>query len=606
MGSQRIYPPLDRLDELHSTPSEAEIALARFLDNQLPHGWEIFLKPKINFSRPNIVIFNPQSGLMFFECVDKKPEEFKLIEGSKRSKNGISDFDFFMHVEDGLPILNPIEKLIRHRRDVIEIYIPEIAEILSKEFKFIKLIKLGLYFHNSTTEIAQKYFPIPKNRCTVFGRDAFEVGNRYKVVPSFYRDYYRYFTDSILQSITDLLKPPTHEANISEGITLTKEQRQHANPAPKVHQRLRGGAGSGKSLVIAHRAANIASKGRSVLIVTFNITLCNYLRSLMQKTMISFDMGLVEIIHFHGFCRNIMLDNYHPWPKDRTGTDFWRDEVPSIVKKLIDKSKTDNHRKYDAVLIDEGQDFNKNWYDVLTQVLTENNELLLAADKKQNVYRIDLSWISRGMKGTQFRGPWRELKTGKRIPRLIAEQANKFAEIFLPECDTEPIHEDPQTSLQFEPHIIWRNVAGIDDAISGSIKAIKWLLYKKYKPGDIVCLTHKHSDGIKLVELLEKSNIEVNHIFSADGPKKRLKRSFVVGDDRVLACTIHSFKGWESQNVIIIPPYAQQSSGINTEEDYLMYTAMTRTMANLIVFNINPKYNSYGEGWPNTEEWLTT
>ena len=45
------------------------------------------------------------------------------------------------------------------------------------------------------------------------------------------------------------------------------------------YRRIRGAAGSGKTMVLAHKAAKLMTEGKSVLVLTFNITLVNYIRS---------------------------------------------------------------------------------------------------------------------------------------------------------------------------------------------------------------------------------------------------------------------------------------------------------------------------------------
>ena len=51
--------------------------------------------------------------------------------------------------------------------------------------------------------------------------------------------------------------------------------------------------------------------------------------------------------------------------------------------------------------------------------------------------------------------------------------------------------------------------------------------------------------------------------------------------------TIHSFKGWESRNVIIIIPE-------NKKIDFQLYAALTRVRENLIVINQNKRYQKFG------------
>ena len=49
-----------------------ELTLARYLDNNLPVEWEIYLQPYLNGDRPDIVIMNPNVGMMIIEVKDYK------------------------------------------------------------------------------------------------------------------------------------------------------------------------------------------------------------------------------------------------------------------------------------------------------------------------------------------------------------------------------------------------------------------------------------------------------------------------------------------------------------------------------------------------------
>ncbi|UXZ08815.1 hypothetical protein F1B95_08645 [Clostridium perfringens] len=61
-------------------------------------------------------------------------------------------------------------------------------------------------------------------------------------------------------------------------------------------------AGSGKSLVLAERAVNALNRTKSeVLILTFNITLRNYIKYRLNMVRKKFDWSKFEINHFHFF-----------------------------------------------------------------------------------------------------------------------------------------------------------------------------------------------------------------------------------------------------------------------------------------------------------------
>ena len=60
--------------------------------------------------------------------------------------------------------------------------------------------------------------------------------------------------------------------------------------------------------------------------------------------------------------------------------------IPDIVKTMISNGYNAKSRKYDAILIDEGQDYHKSWYDTLSKFLSHNDEMLFVIDEKQNIY----------------------------------------------------------------------------------------------------------------------------------------------------------------------------------------------------------------------------
>jgi len=49
------------------------------------------------------------------------------------------------------------------------------------------------------------------------------------------------------------------------------------------YRRIKGPAGSGKSLILAARAAELLGEGKEVLVVTFNITLLHYLMDIAVR-----------------------------------------------------------------------------------------------------------------------------------------------------------------------------------------------------------------------------------------------------------------------------------------------------------------------------------
>lgn len=596
----RIYPTWEQIDTLKAPLTEGEYTFAEYLDNYLPDEWEIYLQPYLNGDRPDVVLLHPNIGMVIYEVKDWNLNIYKSEQeyfyNQKRKKN-ILYYKSYVKDSDNnwQDIPNPIKQIERYRNNLM-LYLPELGGYIDDNYKRLAILKVGIYFHNSTTEQAQKFVPNYKEKyCLVFGKNMLQKEYLSNIVPDVKMHQSYFMNTKWADDIRFWLKPPLHSVEQGQQIKLSPEQKRHINPSPKQHQRLRGVAGSGKTLVIAQRAANLASEGKKILVVTYNITLWHFIRDAISRARYDFKWEQFEFNHFHGFCKNYLSENDIPFPKSDNSPDEFLDEViPNLIMTNIKNNKNRNNRKYDAILIDEGQDYTKSYYDMLCMFLTSNDEVFLVTDEKQNIYSRDLSWIE-NMKGTKFRGRWRELKESFRLPLPALKQANIFSKQFLPDVGLIP--EGTKGQTLFDPHLIWVNLKSIELPLNNIHKAVDWLTKKQnIHPSEIVILFPTHVEGLEAKKYFETKNIKVNDVFEEEVGNKKHKHSFWMGDSRIKMSTIHSFKGWELTNVILVTPDNEKYPNL----DYLMYIALTRTRENLVVFNRIEKFKSYGEKWPST------
>ncbi len=597
----RIFPNWEQLNNLKVSLTDGERTLANYFDKYLPKEWEIYIQPYFNGDRPDIVLLNPHIGIMVYEVKDWNLNLYWSEKYTRKNNNKIITFyKSFVRDQTGnsQPVVNPVKQVERYRSNLLR-YMPQIADSIDANKKKLGVFRMGLYFHTSTTEQAKRFIPNHKEKnCILVGQELLLKEDIFKIVPDVNRDKSYYMEKSWADSIRFWLKPPYHSMEQEQKIDLSPEQKKHINPSSHKHQRLRGVAGSGKTLVIAQRAANLASQGKKVLIVTFNITLWHYIRDAVSRARYGFEWERIEFNHFHGFCRNFLMEN-NIVVKYNEEDDYFDETIPNLVMSTLNQKKNCKNRIYDAVLIDEGQDYAQSYYDVLCAFLSDNDEVLFVTDEKQNIYSRELSWIDK-MSGTKFKGRWRELNKSYRLPLLILREANRFAKLFLPKVGivAEPV--DRQTKIGvakdklINSHLLWRNLHSYDKYQDKIFDAYTWLTEKKnIHPSEIVILVSTHKEGMKLVERFKKNSIKVNHVFEGDKSTYKNKHSFWMGDGRLKISTIHSFKGWELLNVIVLTPYDDSNKNI----DYLMYIAITRARENLIVFNRLDKYTAFGESW---------
>lgn len=595
----RIFPTWEHINSFKTPLTPGELRLAQFLDQTLPIGWEIFVQPFLNGDRPDLAILNPKVGLMIFEVKDWQPglyhtREKTISENGKPSKIK----QYYVTDNRGInAIPSPLAQLERYRANLINLYLPQVGEEIDFNPKNLSAFRIGLYFHNMSTAQARQLVHIRPVTCSVFGIDWLDQDHLSELVPDWDRKVSLSMKPDWEKDIRFWLLPPKHMLEMGQTIRLTDEQKRHVEPAPHQHQRLRGVAGSGKTLVVAHRAARLAEQGKRVLVVTYNITLWHYIRDFISNAPHRFPWDLIEFTHFHGFCRNYLSENNIPWPTGDSD-DAGLAMAPQMVLEGMQAGKNAKSRSYDAILVDEGQDFEKLWYQTLCEFLTENDELLFVADERQNIYRRDISWID-SMEGTRFRGRWRELKASYRLSKTLAEKANLFAATYLGQegIALEPAPNDLFSSM--EPHLVWDNLKGneILQWKSRIEQAFEFLTHTQtIHPQDIVILVPTHEDGWELVRMFKAKGVETNHVFKDEKKKHHHKKSFWMGDSRLKVSTIHSFKGWELLNVILLTSVSARPD--DDSLDRVIYTAVTRSRQNLMIFNRHARYISFGEAWP--------
>jgi hypothetical protein len=149
-----------------------------------------------------------------------------------------------------------------------------------------------------------------------------------------------------------------------------------------------GPPGSGKTLILVHKAVFLRlyrPETRNILFVCHNVALVNYVKRLLSEKKVGFGAEGVEVCHFYELCSKILGEEIRFDSEDK-------DYYSLVVDKTLARLKT-GELKYDAVLIDEGQDFTPAMGKVIMNLLDpDTNNLTVALDEKQTVYGGDPFW----------------------------------------------------------------------------------------------------------------------------------------------------------------------------------------------------------------------
>jgi hypothetical protein len=141
-----------------------------------------------------------------------------------------------------------------------------------------------------------------------------------------------------------------------------------------------GPAGSGKTLLAIQIARRLAEGGRRTLLTCFNKALGEYLRS-STRGVANLDVG-----HFHELAdrlaREAGLDL--PGAGVEPGSPYFERELPD----LLARAAAELGPRYDAIVVDEAQDFREWWWPPLLALHEDPaaGPLYLFADDNQNLY----------------------------------------------------------------------------------------------------------------------------------------------------------------------------------------------------------------------------
>ena len=143
--------------------------------------------------------------------------------------------------------------------------------------------------------------------------------------------------------------------------------------------RVMGTAGSGKSLVVQSFMEKEAEQGKRQLFLCFNRLLAEKRKAIWFNG--HNDSSVIQT--FYGFCSDFLTSHglsldYQKMFKE--GTTFWQDVLEQVMSLDIDETWM-----FDTLIVDEGQDFQEDWYEIAKLFLKEDASVLWLEDKEQKL-----------------------------------------------------------------------------------------------------------------------------------------------------------------------------------------------------------------------------
>lgn len=322
-----------------------------------------------------------------------------------------------------------------------------------------------------------------------------------------------------------------------------------------------GPAGSGKSMLAADKARRLAREGYRTLFVCFNQRLAT---TLMHELAEADAPAGLEVTTFHRLCERlgtaagVLPDRPAPIPPE-----WWDTTLPRALEQAIEALPNE---RFHAVVVDEGQDFERGWLETLDFLLHEPGEdvLWVFHDPGQALYRDDVVG-SMGLDRLELHENWRN-------PESVAALAARF-------------YVGGETIAPFRDEGLRHRVIEADPG-GGTIEALRKVLHaltedEDVVPWDIVVLGGRSATESDVWKTRRFGNVVLaNEALHDDGSSRGLPPEDVPEEpsDAVLYESIRRFKGLE-RPVVVLVELPEETRRM----DALLYVALTRATTQLVV-----------------------
>lgn len=301
-----LIPNIEKAKAAKQKPTEGEIFLLEFLATHFDEQVEVYFQPCFNGDRPDIVLMSPKAGVIIIEVKDWNLDLYSVDERNKWAVNLPSGKQ---------SVKSPFSQVFAYKKNFFDIHVNGLLEKSLKNDTFFKMIKTYVYFHHGNKFAIELLYQSHLDRLRDESReneDSFKQKqidfDRYerrreginRAKRKFERDLSlslhktnikkisfpitakeSAFDQSVYHEFKRLLNPPYHYASEGKPPEYTEKQKRLIQSTPNSRVKICGLAGSGKTVILAGRAVNAHKRhGGKVLILTFNITLRNYIHDM--------------------------------------------------------------------------------------------------------------------------------------------------------------------------------------------------------------------------------------------------------------------------------------------------------------------------------------
>lgn len=570
----------------------------------------IYLNPDINGTTTDFIIIRPNVGVIVISIFEEDLAKCK-VNKDDRWLIDVEDTDGKIHT-----IQSPFTALENSQNLIIE-NIKEFTEAVIDDSRNLSLVKKVLICTKGPQEQAIQIFG-NQQWIQIYGFEFLNTANdsSNKVAIRFFDDlrfYYRssVFDTIVLEQLKHDLSPAWHSYREGIEVKLSTQQKNLSKSVAGGQRKISGVAGSGKTQVLATRAVNAQVRtGGNVLILTFNISLVNYIKMRLSQVRADFPWDKIHIDYYHRFFRKqANANNLHVYFESYDRESFFN----TVSHKLP---------KYDAIFIDEVQDYKASWLQIIKRnFLQGKGEFVVFGDPKQNIYHREIDSQGNILLGV-IPGLWNKdlIKSHRFSNPSLANLAMEFQRHFIGNPDDIEGSNNLNFGIQFNlmqyrhvpdqsdsvaltdtvysicEEFIKTNGINIADVaiLAPQTNLLRELDYKyRRASGKKSTITFITKEGIQRISR-QKNQASYGYKQDLERLEKVLKNRFTIITHNLKLSTIQSFKGWEAPTIICIIQNDIYSDENVVTSPELVYTGITRAKENLLVINIGDnKYHNF-------------
>lgn len=600
-----------------------ERILFETLKDHLPSDYIIYYEPEIRGRRPDFVIIGPDLGLVILEVKDYTKSTLYQINHDEWTLNNTAGE--LVKTKSPLKQARDNARLITDHLRKDKNLVQEAGSLLKFPYGFGTVftrlrqedfIKHGLY------QVIEPQFVLCRDEIDP-DEDSFSPEILMDKIHSMFTVWKQRkitLTNEDIQAIRFHLfpevrisaefKPPiNHQDQLLLSLhnikTMDLHQENMARQLGDKHRLIRGVAGSGKTLVLASRAKMLAKAHPDwkILVLCYGIPLSRNLKQMIQR-MSEEPEDLFDLLNPSSSDdtgnSNVEVYNFHEWL--RNSLKLKDSEIVTLLDKVSQNEAI--LPTYDAIMIDEGQDFEADWLKLLSCCLNPDTQsLLLVEDRAQSIFKRKTS-LAQDI-GLDFRGRSKILSINYRNTAQIVQFAwdfyqehsllkNKVQEASVEGVEIIP----PQSTKRKGPEPIIRSFRNIQEEMNFVSKSVTFLHREKNVPLQDIAILYRVKNSYRTSYIDEIKNSLAQHelTYTWITENAESKRNFIRDEHTIKISTIDSAKGLDFRVVFIINvenmPFPLEEA--EEREVSLLYIGMTRALEWLfLTYSSESKFTQY-------------